>query len=582
MAKRNGSVHVATTTRKYKGRVYQTHLLRRSYREDGKVKHETLGNLSHLPPDLIDIIRRRLKGEPLMGEGGWKIVRSLPHGHVAAALGTVVDTGLDKIISSRPCRERLLVIAMIVARIVQPGSKLATGRALRAETAKTSLSLELGLEDVSDREIYESLDWLGKRQKRIEKKLAKQHLSDGTLLLYDVSSSYYTGSRPSLAQRGYSRDQKSGFPQIVYGLLCNAEGCPVSVEVFAGNTSDPQTLTSQINTVRQRFGIQRVVFVGDRGMITSKRINEDLRDVEGLDWISALRADSIRRLASQGVIQMSLFDDHDLAEVTSEDFPNERLIVCRNPLLAESRRAKREALLQATEEKLDQIVVATQRTNRPLQGQDQIGLRVGKIVNKYKVGKHFELEITDNCFSYSRNEARICQEADQDGIYVIRTSVKQDILTADDTVRSYKDLAKVERAFRSMKTVDLKVRPIYHWLDKRIRSHVFLCMLAYYIEWHMRQKLKPVLFDDHQRAEAEQARESIVGPAPRSEAAQSKDNNKCTEDGHPVESFRTLVENLGTLTKNRVQVPDAGDEFYMTTEPTSFQQHVLDLLGVSV
>lgn len=582
MASRNGAVHVATTTRTYRGRVYQTHLLRRSFREDGKVKHETLGNLSHLPADLIETIRRRLRGEPPQG-GAWEIIRSLPHGHVAAVLGTLQRIGLDKIIASRPRRERSVVIAMIVARILHPSSKLASVRALQAETATTSLSLELGLEDIAEREVYEALDWLLARQTRIENKLAKRHLHDGTLLLYDVTSSYYTGSRPELVQYGYSRDAKRGFPQIVYGLLCNAEGCPVSVEVFAGNTADPSTLASQIRKVRQRFGIARVVLVGDRGLITSSRIDQELRGVEGLDWITALRADSIKKLAAQGVIQRSFFDDRDLAEVTSEDFPDERLVVCRNPLLAERRRQKREALLKATEAKLEEIVVAASRPKRPLRGQARIALRVGKIINKYNVGKHFLWDISETSFSYQRDQAKIDEEAALDGVYVIRTSVEQEALSSENTVRSYKDLSKVERAFRSLKTVDLKVRPIYHWLDDRIRAHVFLCMLAYYVEWRLRECLAPVLFDDHRRNEAEASRESIVAPAPRSDEAQRKDLSKRTEDDQPVESFQTLLANLGTLTKNRVRIPDhQGAEFYVLTQPTPFQQHILDLLQISL
>lgn len=559
--------------------MYETYLLRRTYRQGGKVKHQTLGNLSHLPPDLIDTIRRRLSGGSPEDGGPWKIVRSLPHGHVAGILGTMRHLQFDTLIASRASRERAIVLAMITSRILQPGSKLSTVRALKEETATTSLSLELELEDISENEIYEALDWLYKRRSRIENKLAKKHLKDGTLLLYDVSSSYYTGRQSNLVQFGYNRDGKRGFPQIVYGLLCNAEGCPISIDVFEGNTSDPKTLGTQIEKVRKRFGIQRVVFVGDRGMITSKRINEELRDVEGLDWISALRADSIKKLAKQNVIQTSLFDERDLVEVTSPDFPDERLIVCRNPILAERRRRKRSELLDATELKLNEIVAATQRKNRPLKGKDKIGLRTGKVLNKYNVGKHFDLDISDKSFSYQRNEEKIKAEAALDGIYVIRTSAEKKNMSSDDTVRAYKDLAKVERAFRSMKTVDLKIRPIYHWLDTRIRAHVFLCMLAYYVEWHLRQRLAPILFDDHQREQVEETRASIVAPAPRSDAAKRKDAEKRTDDDYPVESFQTLMNNLGTVTKNRVRVAGSDNaDFYMLTEPTRFQAHVLELL----
>lgn len=582
MASRSGAVHVATTRRTYKGRVYETHLLRRTYRDGDQVKHQTLGNLSHLPLDLIETIRRRLRGDPLEASGPWEILRSFPHGHVAAVLGTLKALDVESLLASRPCRERSLVIAMIVARIVQPASKLATTRALRDETASTSLGRELALGDIEDEELFEALDWLFERQTRIETKLAKNHLSDGTLVLYDVTSSYYTGRRSTLLQFGYSRDGKRGSPQIVYGLLCNADGCPVAIEVFAGNTSDPKTLGKQIAKVQQRFGVQRVVFVGDRGMLTSRRIDEELRDVDGLDWISALRADSIKLLASKGVIQPSLFDQRDLAEVVSPDFPGERLIVCRNPLLAEERARKRSELLAATEKELEKIAAATRRESKPLRGAAQIGLRTGKVLNSYKVGKHFELTIRDDEFSYRRNEARIAEESALDGIYVVRTSVSVERFGPEDTVRAYKDLSKVERAFRSIKTMDLKVRPIFHWLDDRIRAHVFLCMLAYYVEWHMRRKLAPILFDDHERAEAEASRGSIVSRAPRSQAARAKDETRWTKDGIPVHSFRTLLADLGTLAKNRVRVAGISDsEIDLLTQPTPVQARAFELLGVT-
>ena len=580
MPSRNGAVHVATTRRRCKGKLYQTHLLRRSYREDGKVKHQTLGNLSHLPPDLIDTIRRRLRGQPPDEGGQWDIIRTLPHGHVAAVLGSLRDLGVDKLLASRPSRERDLTIGMIVARVISPGSKLATARAFKDETASTSLSLVLGIGDVHERELYEALDWLGKRQQRIETKLAKRHLADGTLVLYDVSGSYYTGRCSSLVAYGYNRDGKRGVPQIVYGLLCNAEGCPVAVEVFKGNTADPKTLGAQIKKVRRRFGIKRVVFVGDRGLITSKRIDEELRDVDGLDWITALRADNIKKLASQKVIESSLFDDRDLAEVHSPDYPGERLIVCRNPLLADERARKRDELLAATEKVLDEIVAATTRAKRRLRGKDKIGLRVGKVVNRFKVGKHFVLDIDEARFAYRRDEKKIAQEAALDGLYVIRTSVASETMPSEQVVRAYKDLSKVERAFRCLKTIDLKVRPIYHWLDDRIRTHVFLCMMAYYVEWHMRKKLAPILFDDHQRDEAEGDRKSIVAPAPRSKVAARKDQRKRTDDDEPVHSLRTLLADLGTLAKNRVRVRGSSEEFYVLTQPTAPQTRALDLLGI--
>lgn len=580
MPKRYGAVHVAKIERKYKGSVYTSYLLRRSVREGNKVKHETLGNISHLPPDLIDIIRRRLQGEPIQQGGTFEIMRSYPHGHVAAVLSVLRDLKLDNLLASRPCRDRDVAVAMIVLRILSPGSKLASARALQEETATCSLALELGLEQVRERELYNALDWLLERQRRIENKLAKRHLQDGTLILYDVSSSYYTGHKSELVAFGHNRDGKQGFPQIVYGLLCNAEGCPIAIEVFPGNTADPKTFSAQVDTVRRRFGIQRVVFVGDRGMITSKRIDEDLRNVDGLDWITALRADSIQHLVANDCFQPSLLDERSLTEVTTPDYPGERLIVCRNPLLAAERTRKRKELLQDTQKKLDEIVTATRREKKPLRGEAAIGMRVGKVINQRNVAKHFIVNITHDNFSYQRDEASIAREQELDGIYVIRTSVTADTLDAENTVRAYKDLSKVERAFRSMKTIDLKVRPIHHWLDDRIRAHVFLCMLAYYVEFHLRQKLAPILFDDHEREQAEAGRSSIVDPAPRSDAAKQKEQTKRTTDDYPVLSFQTLLKHLATLNKNRVRVQDIEDaDFFQLTHSTPLQQHVFELLG---
>lgn len=583
MAARSGVVHVATTRREYKGKVYETHLLRRTYRQDGKVKHETVGNISHLPPDLIDTIRRRLSGNSSPGgEDGFDILRTLPHGHVAAVLGTLRDIGLDDIIASRPSTERTLIIAMIVARVIHPRSKLATLRGLRSETATSSLALELGIEIESERSLYDAMDWLIEGQDRIERKLAKEHLVDGSLILYDVSSSFYTGTHCALAKFGHNRDGKNGYPQIVYGLLCNAEGCPVAIEVFEGNTGDPMTLRSQVEKVRQRFHIQRVVLVGDRGMITSKRIEDELRGVEGLDWITALRADNIKKLAEQGTIQPSIFDDRDLMEVQSPDYPGERLIVCRNPFLAEERTKKREELLGATEKKLDEIQAATKRSKRRLKGKDKIGLRIGNVLNRYKVGKHFILEISEEGFSYRRDQEKIAAERALDGLYVIRTSVSRELLAPEATVRAYKDLSKVERAFRSLKTVDLKVRPIYHRLDNRVRAHVFLCMLAYYVEWHMRQKLQTILFDDDDKASGELSRSSIVAPQVRSPRAKQKDETKRTEEDLPVHSFQTLLADLATLAKNRVRTAGVTpSEFYLLTRPTEVQRRAFELLGVA-
>jgi hypothetical protein len=528
----------------------------------------------------VEVIRARLRGE----QGGgmpWQIVRSLPHGHVATVLGCLRQLELDGMICSRRCAQRDLIVAMIVSRVLCPGSKLACARALQQETMSSSLALELGLEDVKEEDLYKAMDWLLPRQGRIEKKLAKRHLQDGTLVLYDVSSSYYTGRRSEFVEFGHNRDGKRGFPQIVYGLLCNPQGCPVSIEVFAGNTADPNTLGAQIRKVRRRFGIRRVVFVGDRGMITSKRIEEELRGVDGLDWITALRADAIKKLARDGAIEPSLFDERNLAEIRSPDFPGERLVVCRNPALAAQRTRKRNELLAATERKFAEIAAATRRPKRPLRGRDKIASRVGRARDQHKMGKHFILEFRRDGFDYRRDEEKIAAEADLDGIYVIRTSVEPNLMSTEDTVRTYKDLSKVERAFRSLKTVDLKIRPIYHWLEDRIKAHVFLCMLAYYVEWHLRQKLAPVLFDDEHREDREHERASIVDPAPRSQSAKDKDLGKRTVEDWPVHSFQTLLNDLGTLTKNKIALGGDNGSFYQLTQPTAFQRHVFELIAIT-
>jgi transposase len=584
MSNNKRAVHIATITKHHKGKTYVSHLLRHTYREDGKVKHLTLGNLSDLPDDLIQVIRKRLAGDPLPDDNDdVQVVRSLPHGHVAAVLGTLRKIGLDRLIASKPCREAQLVIAMVVLRIIAPGSKLANLTSLQRETAEHSLADELQLEDIDTPELYEALDWLLQRQTRIENKLAKKHLEEGTLVLYDVSSSYYTGRQSELIKMGYSRDGKPGEPQIVYGLLCAPNGCPVAIEVFSGNTADPTTFTAQVNKLRNRFGITRVVLVGDRGMITSKRINEDLRDVEGLDWITALRNDSIKKLVEQGTIQLSLFDERDLAEVTSDNYPGERLIVCRNPLLAAERARKRKELLAAAEKKLDAVVKAVSREQRPLRGKDKIGLRLGRDLKSTKMQKHFELTIKDDSFSYQRRDEQIAEEAALDGLYVVRTSVLDETLSAEQAVSAYKDLSQVEWAFRSLKSVDLHVRPIYHWKDDRIKAHVFLCMLAYYLEWHLRGALAELLFDDHERESAEATRASIVSPAPRSESAKRKDHERRTAAGLPVQSFQCLLKDLATLCKNRVRWVSSPElEFERVTLPTELQSRVFELLEVAI
>jgi len=565
-------------------------LLRESYRQAGKVKSRTLANLTHWPAAKIAALRRVLADEPIpsvtgvgRGEsGGFEIWRSLPHGHVAAVLGTLRRSGLEAILSSKRSRERDLAVAMIVARVIDPRSKLATARGLGSETAFTSMGEALGVTTATEDDLYEAMDWLLARQERIEKALARRHLAEHTLVLYDVTSTYYEGRTCPLARFGHDRDGKKNKLQIVFGLLCNAEGCPVAVEVFEGNTADPKTLAKQIEKIQKRFGLTRVVLVGDRGMLTEARITQELRP-NGLDWITALRAPAIRALAEAGVVQLSLFDEQDLAEITSPAYPGERLAACRNPLLADERARKRAEMLKATEKELDKIVAATRRPRNRLRGKDRIALRVGRVRNRFKMAKHFRLDITDGSFRYERDTAGIDAEAALDGIYIIRTSLSADALDAERTVRAYKGLAVAERAFRSLKTVDLKVRPIHHWLADRVRAHVLLCMLAYYVEWHMRRPLAPILFDDDDKAAGEARRASVVAKAKRSERAEAKAATKQTADGQPVHSFRTLLADLATLAKNHVRF-QGSDAATMTvyTQPTPLQKHALELLGVTV
>ena len=556
-------------------------LLREGWRENGKVKKRTLANLTKWPPQKIDALRRVLRNEPLVGrEDAFDIQRSLPHGHIAAVLGTLRKLRLDRTIAGADSPERRRVLAMIVARILDPGSKLATARGLAADTARDSLAETLGLEDCDEDDLYAAMDWLLERQDAIERHLARRHLKDGALVLYDLTSVYLEGRRCPLGRRGYSRDGKRGKLQIEFGLLCDAEGRPVAVEVFHGNTADPATVGAQIDKLRRRFGFSKVVLVGDRGMLTEARIREDVKPA-GLDWISALRGPAVRSLVESGAVQLSLFDETDLVEIRSDTYPGERLMVCRNPLLAEARARKRDELLQATEALLDPIVAAAKREKWRLKGADKIGVRVGKVIGQYKMAKHFELEIEENAFGYRRTPESIAAEAALDGLYVVRTSLAETQLDAEGTVRAYKRLSAVERAFRSLKTVDLKVRPVFHHAANRVRAHVLLCMLAYYVEWHLRERLKPLLFDDDDPAAAEAARASIVAPAKVSEAAREKARRKRTANGHPVHSFHTLLGDLATVAKNRVvpQVPGA-EPFEVLTRPTALQREAFKLLGV--
>ena len=560
-------------------------LLRESYRDGGKVKKRTVANLSHWPDAKIETLRRVLRGDALVPpDQAVTMLRSLPHGNVAAALGVLHKLGLGRVLSGggrQPARPVTLCCAMIVARLIDPASKLATARQLDAATATSSLGHVLKLGAVDEQDLYAALDWLVEQQPRIEKALARRHLEDGTLVLYDVTSSYFEGRTCALARLGYSRDDKSHKLQIVFGLLCTSDGCPVAVEVFDGNVGDPATLAVQIDKLKRRFRLSRVVLIGDRGMITEARLQETVKPA-GLDWIGALRAPAIRRLVEAGSLQLSLFDDRDLAEISSPDYPGERLVVCRNPLLADERARKRAELLDATERELVRIQARVRRARRPLLGKDKIGLAVGAVRDRYKMAKHFDITITDHDLAFQRRHAEIEAEAALDGFYVIRTSLSVEALDAPGTVRAYKQLAQVERAFRCFKTVDLKVRPIHHRRSHRVRAHVLLCMLAYYLEWHMRQALAPILFDDHDKPAGEAERRSVVAPAQRSKAARRKAARKRTDQGLPVQSFRCLLDELATLTHNTMAMPQHPEAtFVLHPEMTAVQAGAFELLGVS-
>ena len=555
-------------------------LLRESFREGEHVRKRTIANISDWPQAKIDALRAVLKGAtPTNIREAFEIVRSRPHGHVAAVLGTLRRIGLESAIASKHSRMRDLCCAMIAARIISPTSKLALSRGLGAETLDNTIGEVLNVSDADEDDLYAAMDWLRSRQDAIEKTLAKRHLPERTMVLYDVTSTYFEGRRCPLARLGHSRDGRRDKAQIVFGLLTDNDGCPVAVEVFEGNTGDPKTLATQIEKIRHRFGIEKVVIVGDRGLITQARIEEDLKKAPGLDWITALRSPAIQKLLTSGAIQLSLFDEKDLAEITSPDYPGERLIVCKNPLLAADRKRKREELLRATEKELEKIRTATQRKKNPLRGKDAIGLRAGKVLGQYKVGKHFRLHITETGFRYERNTANIEAETALDGLYVIRTSLGEGIL-AEDAVLAYKQLAQIERAFRSLKTVDIKVRPIYHRLAERVRAHVFLCMLAFYVEWHMRRALAAMLFDDDDKHAAREKRRSAVAKAQRSDRALSKIALKTTDDGTPVHSFRTLLADLATIVKNTVQPTGGAPSFDMLTTPTPLQKRAVELLAV--
>ncbi len=561
-------MHVVTTRRRVGEREYTTTLLRRSYREDGKVRKETLANLSHLPPEAIDAVRATLRGEVLgRADQGFEIERSLPAGHVAAALQMARRLDLARLLDRAPSRRRDLCLAMILQRVIAPASKLATARAL----SQSTLAFELGVEGVEEDELYAAMDWLGERQAPIEDRLARRHLKAGELVLYDVSSSYFEGRCCPLAKRGYSRDGKRGSLQIIYGLLCDKPGRPVAVEVFSGELHDDKTLPAQIGKLKQRFGLETVIVVSDRGMVTKANI-EALEAAEGVGWITALKAPQIKRLVSGGALQLSLFDEHNLAEITApEDYPGERLVVCRNPLVGAERSRKREELLGATERGLQEI--SARVTGGTLCGADQIGLALGPALKRYRMKKHFEIEITDTTFSFERKQAQIAAEATLDGIYVLRTSVDAETMPTTEVVRSYKGLEQVERAFGTLKGPELEIRPIHHRLEERVRAHVFLCMLAYYLTWHLRTAWAPLLFkDEHPPMGADP-----VAKAARSQSAQRKAQTKRTAAGEPCHSYRSLIAELATLTRNTIRLTGAGASFEKLAEPSPLQARALEL-----
>jgi transposase len=564
-------------------------LLRESYRDEhGRSQKRTLANLSKLPRDVIDGLKALLKGGTVIGTGDLEIERALPHGHVAATLAMIRKVALDRLILSTakdPMSRRYcdLVVAMMVDRLIAPRSKLGFVRAVDEESAISSLGAVLGLGKVKEREAYEALDWLLERQTRIENGLARRHLQDGVLVLYDVTSSYFEGRCCPLARYGHSRDHRRDRPQIVYGLLCTREGLPIAVEVFDGNTADPSTLRAQVEKVKDRFAISRMVLVGDRGMITAARIRDDLKPA-GLDWITCLRAPAIQALAQDsGPLQLSLFDERDLAEISAPDmFPGERLIVCRNRDLAAERARKREDLLAATERELARVQEHVGRKNSRLKSAADIGMAVGAVLNRKKMAKHFDVEVADGYLAWQRRMEQIAEEERLDGIYVIRTSVPAEHLDAVETVQAYKDLARIERAFRSLKTVDLEIRPIRHWMAQRVRAHVFLCMLAYHVEWLLREALAPLLFHDTDLAAARAERASPVAKTEPSEAAKAKKATKRSADGHRVMCFADLMAHLGTLTRNTMRVPlGPKHRFTLLSKPTPLQEAAFKLLDLN-
>jgi DDE family transposase len=562
-----GPFHVVTTRRQGRHREYVAHLLRRSYREGGVVKKETVANLSHLPDEVIELIRAALRGRRVVvAEEALQVERSLPAGHVEAALAMARRLGLGRLLARQPSRERALCLAMIVQRVLGPGSKLAMSGAF----AQSTLAAELGVEDADEDELYAALDWLLARQQRVEQTLARRHLGEGALVLYDVSSSYFEGHSCPLAQLGYSRDGRRGTPQIVYGLLCDRRGCPVAVEVFAGSLHDDKTLPAQLDKLRERFRLKSVIVVSDRGMVTKANL-ELLRAGGDAAWITALKAPQLKKLVKDGALQLSLFDEHKLAEITADDYPGERLVVCRNPLVAGERARKRDDLLAASERALTEIEARVEQGT--LSGEAEIGLAVGELWNRWRMRKHFQLEISDTSFAFARKQEQIAAEAALDGIYVLRTSVAESELSAPDLVRAYKQLKEVERAFRTLKG-PLQLRPIHHRLEDRVRAHVFLCLLAYYLAWHLRQAWKPLLFDDEQPP----SRPDPVAKARRSAQAERKARSKRTTSGERCHSLTTLLDELATRTRNTIRLQGSSASFDQLTQPTPTQTRALALL----
>jgi Transposase DDE domain len=562
-----GAIHVVTNRRQGRGREYVSHLLRRSYREGGKVRNKTVGNISHLPEELIELVRAGLRGQPVgVLSDAFAIERSLPAGHVQAVLQMARRLELARLLDRERSRERDLALALICQRVIAPASKLAIARLLSLST----LGGELSVEDASEDELYGAMDWLYERQEGVEERLARRQLKEGTLVLYDVSSPYFEGRTCPLAQLGYSRDGKRGTLQIIYGLMCTPEGCPIAVEVFEGALHDDKTLPAQIEKLKRRFGLEHVVVVSDRGMVTKANI-ELLRQTEGASWITALKAPQVAKLVKEGTLQLSLFDQQNLAEIASEDYPDERLIVCRNPLIAQERARKRSDLLQATERELSEVRARVEAGT--LRGAAQVGLAAGAVWNRFKVKKHFEVKITDTAFTFTRKHEQIASEAALDGIYVLRTSVASGELSGTDVVRSYKQLKEVERAFANLKG-PLELRPIHHRLEGRVKAHVFLCMLAYYLTWHLRGAWKPLLFDDEQARRADDP----VAKATRSAAARRKAATKRTAGGEPCHSYKSPIAELSTLTRNTIRLPATNTTFEKLTEPSAVQTRALELV----